>query len=387
MYKEIFIFIVGSTPQVITETICALALKKPPVYPSEIYVITTSRGRELAEKALIEGGILKRLSKDYGIPAIPLSGDSFVIPKDNSGGFLDDIRSDPENEIVGDLITNLIREKTAIPNSRLHCSLAGGRKTMSFYIGAAMQLFARPWDKLYHVLVTPEFESNPDFFYKPVKDILIECRMPDGAKKRINTKNAEIRLAELPFIRLSGKILLHKKSFSDLVEEGQREIDTATIQPELRVDLIERTIYIGDTLIELVPVQMMLYTAFLRQKLENCRYPERQYCDDCRDCFIQHSDLTTKPFLEKAARDYSSIYSGQRLKADELLHKNPDGMKVETVRQNISKINKAIKEQLNDEVLLPYFIICTQKRYASSRYGVIAEKGRIRVRGSKSEKQ
>ncbi|WP_442891844.1 CRISPR-associated ring nuclease [Dissulfurispira sp.] len=35
---------------------------------------------------------------------------------------------------------------------------------MSFYMGAALQLFGRPWDRLYHVLVTPEFESNPEFF-------------------------------------------------------------------------------------------------------------------------------------------------------------------------------------------------------------------------------
>ena len=40
---------------------------------------------------------------------------------------------------------------------------------MSFYMGAAMLLFGRPWDKLYHILVTPEFETNHEFFYKPQK--------------------------------------------------------------------------------------------------------------------------------------------------------------------------------------------------------------------------
>lgn len=376
MYKEIFIFIVGSTPQVITETICALALKKPPVYPSEIYVITTSRGRELAEKALIEGGILKRLSEDYGIPAIPLSGDSFVIPKDNSGGFLDDIRSDPENEIVGDLITNLIREKTAIPNSRLHCSLAGGRKTMSFYIGAAMQLFARPWDKLYHVLVTPEFESNPDFFYKPVKDILIECRMPDGAKK-LSTKHAEIQLAELPFIRLGSKVSLHGKGFRELVEEGQKEIDTATMQPETKVNLVERTIHIGDNLIEMIPIQQMLYTTFLMQKKQYCKHHERPYCLDCADCYLSLVELSGRAALEEMAKYHRKIYRDQPLKTEELLNKWKNGMGIETLRQSISKINRTIKEQLNDQTLLPYYIIATVKKYAGSRYGMRLEKGKI----------
>lgn len=45
-YKEIFIFIVGSTPQIITETIYALAIGKPAIYPEEIYIITTAIGKK-----------------------------------------------------------------------------------------------------------------------------------------------------------------------------------------------------------------------------------------------------------------------------------------------------------------------------------------------------
>lgn len=380
MYKEIFIFITGSTPQVITETISALALKKPPIYPSEIYIVTTLRGKEIAVKTLIDGGILKSLSEEYGIPPIPLSHDSFIIPKDSNGVFLDDIKNEFENQLIGDLITHLIRDKISDPSSRLHCSLAGGRKTMSFYLGSAMQLFGRPWDKLYHVLVTPEFESNPEFFYKPKNDRFIECRMPDGTKKRQSTKNAEIYLAELPFIRLSGKLSLQNKSFDSLVQEGQQEIDVATIQPFLYLNLTERTIYIGETLIELVPVHLMLYAAFLRQKLENCKYPDRKYCSDCTDCFMQFTDLTTKPFLQRAAKDYSTIYGGQPFKAKELMHKWPEGIKMEIIRQNISKISRAIKEQLNNEILLPYFMISAERRYGGSRYGVRVEKKRIKIK-------
>jgi len=383
MFKEILIFIIGSTPHIITETISVLAKKEPPIYPSEVYIVTTTKGKEIAEKALIEGGILESLCKEYKIPTIPLTKDSFIIPEDSSGTPLEDIKNEIENQIIGDAITNLIKDKTSDSASRLHCSLAGGRKTMSFYLGAAMQLFARPWDKLYHVLVTPEFESNPNFFYKPVKDKNIECRLPDGSIRQLNTKNANIYLAELPYIRLSNKISLHEKGFKELVEEGQKEIDIATIQPNLYIKLHEASIYIGDTLVEMIPVHMMLYTSIVRRKLENCFYPQRVYCTDCKECFIPLVEMTTKPFLERAAKDYSVICGRKPFKEQELLDKWKEGIKPEIIRQNISKINNAIKDHLNDEILLPYFMITTQRRYGGSRYGVRVEKGRIKITDSK----
>ena len=49
----------------------------------------------------------------------------------------------------------------------LHVSIAGGRKTMGFYVGYALSLFARDQDRLSHVLVPPSLESRQDFFYPP----------------------------------------------------------------------------------------------------------------------------------------------------------------------------------------------------------------------------
>jgi hypothetical protein len=49
------------------------------------------------------------------------------------------------------------------------------------------------------------------------------------------------------------------------------------------------------------------------------------------------------------------------------------------IRQNISKINRTIKEQLSNETLLPYYLITSIKKYAGSRYGVRVEKGKIRI--------
>ena len=149
-YKEFLIFVAGTTPQIITETIYALSQRVPPVYPDELFIITTSTGRKRIEDTLLKQGVLKNLVREYSLPDIRLTEDSFIIVRDETGREIDDIKDEAENELMGDLITSLIQRLTADKGTRLHCSLAGGRKTMSFYLGAALQLFGRPWDKLYH---------------------------------------------------------------------------------------------------------------------------------------------------------------------------------------------------------------------------------------------
>jgi CRISPR-associated protein (TIGR02584 family) len=382
-YKETFIFISGSTPQVITETIYGLATKNPPIYPEEVFIITTAKGREIAREALVEKGILKSLQSDYGIPPIVLTDESFVIPKDPSGSLLDDIRDYRENEIMGDLITSFIRGKTVDLSIRLHCSLAGGRKTMSFYLGAALQLFGRPWDRLYHVLVSSEFESNPDFFYKPKKDrILTPLNLflnkgGHGGLKRLNTRNAEVTLAELPFIRLRNKLSLYDSGFRTLVEEGQREIDTAVVLPELVVSLAERTISIGQKTVKLPPMHLMIYTAYLKQKVNRCKFPERPYCLDCTECFPSLLELTMKPALEEMAKDYMIMC---RSRVGDLLNRYREGFPTEVLRQAISKIRKALSEQLKDETLASHYAITTSLRgYGDTRHGVRVEKRKIQI--------
>ncbi len=378
-FKEIFIFVAGATPQIITETVYALAHCEPPVYPEEIHIITTETGRRRIEDTIVRKDLFALMSKEFNIPLKGLTSESFIIVKDSQGNPLEDIRTEEENEAIGDTITSFIREKSKDMKARLHCSIAGGRKTMSFYLGAALQLFGRPWDKLYHVLVSPEFESNPEFFYKPKKNKVIECRMPDGTVKRLNTKDAEIQLAELSFIRLGNKISLHGKGFRELVAESQKEIDIATMQPTIRINLAERVIHIGDKLIEMIPMHLSLYTVFLMQKKKYCKHLERPYCFDCTDCYQSHIELSDRPALEEIVKYHRQIYKNQPLKSEELLNRWKDGMGIDVIRQGISKINRTIKEQLNDETILPYYSIVTVRKYSSSRYGVRVEKGKIRV--------
>jgi len=382
-FKEILIFVIGTTPQIITETLYALTQNlKPPIIPEEIHIITTSNGKMKIEEELIARGRLSTFFKEFGLPELTLPKDSIhVIPGEN-GEFLEDIRETSHNERVGDFIVNFIREKTADPNTRLHCSLAGGRKTMSFYLGSALQLFGRPWDKLYHVLVTPEFESHPEFYYKPKKDKILKIKSSNGKViKMLHTREAQISLAELPFIRLRDKIHLNGKRFKELVSEGQKEIDMASIQPPLRIRLRERTVSIGKTSIDMVPIQMVIYTYLLKQKKNGCSFPERNYCFDCTECFLTLREISKRKALEEMVKDYETIYGTSSGRVEEFIKhwSEKGGIDQDTLRQNISKINATLKEHIEDETLYPYFIITPVGKHGSKRYGVRVEKAKILI--------
>lgn len=373
-FKEVLIFVAGTTPQIITETIYALIHKNPPVYPDEITVVTTTMGEQIVRRNLIDSGKFREFCREFNLSESMLREESILVVKDDGGSPLDDIRDSSDNECLGNFIIDMIRGKTREEETRLHCSLAGGRKTMSFYLGVALQLFGRPWDKLYHVLVTPEYEAHPDFYYKPKKSRILE---KNG--KRLSTRDAEIFLAELPFIRLREKLHLDGKGFRELVSEGQKEIDTALTQPFVVVHLKDNFISIGDVNVELKPFHIVFYAYLLRQKVERCVYPERPYCHDCTDCFVHVNDLGTPGVTEAMGKDYELIYGPHSDHVANFRTKWKDGMDMGKIRSDRSKINREILESVEDEALATYYTITSLRKYGATRFGVRVEKRKIRI--------
>lgn len=378
-FREILVFVAGATPQIITETLYGLAVSKiPPIWPDEIFILTTIKGKEKIIEEHIRKERLSNFCREYGLPPTSLQESNIIVFKDFRGNPLDDIREAEHNEAVGDLIADFIRKKAGEPASRLHCSLAGGRKTMSFYLGSALQLFGRPWDRLYHVLVTPEFESHPEFYYKPKKNRVLTIKEGEkGSLRKLNTRDAQIILAEIPFLSLSGKISLNGKSYRELIAESQRELNAATIQLPLRIDFRDHLIQIGNQTIEMVPMQLVVYAAFLRQKINRCRYPNRESCLECKDCFPALVDLSSRQALEEMAEDYRKIYGPRSVRIDELLRQWPEGMDVAYLRQQISKINRTLREGLDNPTLLPFYSVSAVGKHGSKRHGVRIDKHKI----------
>lgn len=378
-FREILIFVAGATPQIITETIYALAMQDPPVYADELHVITHSLGKSLIKQKLVSDGILAQLCREYSIPPLTLIDSSFLVISDERGRELGDIRSVTDNEQAGDQIAAFLRDKASLPDARLHCSLSGGRKTMTYYMGIAFQLFARQWDRLYHVMVAPEFEKVEQFFYPPKQPRVLTVRSSRG-EITLNTADADVSLVQLPMIHLRDKVPAQAATIRQIVAEGQKEIDMAAIQRPVRINLAERTLYIGDTLIDLSPIQLMLYTTFLNLKQQPCRFSSRDYCHTCTACFIPLVDLISKEAIEQMAQIYQTIYGNDPDKAHELLERWDRNLETDLLRQQISKINRTIQDDLKDPTLLPYYKVSTVKQYGSSRYGVRVEKGKIVTR-------
>ena len=222
--------VVGNTPQVMTETFWALRIQRH-VLIDEVFVITTTMGKETCQKRLLDEGRFEEMLSDYKInPPVQFDADHIHVFKDAEGNFLDDIRTSEDNRLARDQLFRWIENWTKDAHIALHCSLAGGRKSMGYLLGAAIQFFGRPQDRLYHVLVTPqEIEMNRDFFFPPVR----EAQIPTSDGQKISTADVRIELAELPYVSVRDISVFGDDSYDRILQRTQAEVRRV---PRLRAE-------------------------------------------------------------------------------------------------------------------------------------------------------
>ncbi len=269
--RRILMCVSGMSAAIITETLYALLMQDPPFVPDEIHVVTTSTGKEKIIKELLtpDSGHFHRLMQDY------LPGQSMVFNADTvhviseqralaqaSGVFaglgnnsepefetclLDDIVTDADNKAAADSIYRVMWQLKNQPNTstQLHASVAGGRKSMSFYMGHAFSLLAEPDDILSHVLVNEPFENPALRFYYPPLHPEVRTyteknfKTKEEVEKSISTSQAGIKLAELSVLKLGGFMgskdwpVKAQKSFEFAVKLAQAALEP----PELLVVL------------------------------------------------------------------------------------------------------------------------------------------------------
>ncbi|RLA84489.1 MAG: TIGR02584 family CRISPR-associated protein [Deltaproteobacteria bacterium] len=362
-FKEVFVFVLGKTPQVITETIYCLMQQQPPIVPHRIYILTTTEGKRTLEAQLLGSGPLEGLFREFGHRPLPREDLQIIVFRARDGTPLSDIRTSQDNEAVGDFITTFIKDLARDPRVRLHCSLVGGRKTMGFYLGMALSFFGRPWDKLYHVLVDPKLESRPDFFYP-------SPQRPEGESVSL------IDLADLPFVRLRDRIDLTQSGFRQLVQEGQRAIDLAIFQEPVRINLRDSSLTIGGRRVSLSPVLLAFYRVFLLQKVTRCRNPERPYCGPCSGCFLSLTELSGPSVYNAVLEGLRGIYGPGSGRAENFKNRwqKRGGIDQDVILQYVSKVNRAFRIA---DLGIPYRISPVGKRY--KRYGIYLDRSLIRV--------
>ncbi len=220
--RRILLCVSGNSPQIITETLYALAVEtdgRPPFVPTEIRVLTTSRGAEQTRLSLLaaDRAKLRELCQDYRLTGIHFDEQCIEVFKRTDGSPLEDIITPDDNRDAADHITRLVAELTNDAQTAIHASIAGGRKTMGFYLGYAMSLFGREQDRVSHVLVSDGFTDHRDFFFKPKKPVTL--RNAQGWE--MSTADARIHLAEIPIVRLGstefGVVSDRKMGFAEAV--------------------------------------------------------------------------------------------------------------------------------------------------------------------------
>ena len=351
--RRILLAATGLSPQILTETLYALGVTPgegiAPFIPTEVHLITTTQGADIARTSLLhpDGGAFHALLADYPQLSHPTFNESNIhIIKDAADQPLADIRSPEENAQAADSITKLMSMLTRDGAAQLHVSIAGGRKTMGFYLGYAFSLFARPQDELSHVLVSSPFESHPEFFVPPATPRRLATR--DG--QHIDTADATINLARIPVVRLRHgqpqALLAGEASFGDTVAA----IEQSLAPPKLLIDLAARHVQCGNVTVKLPPAQLAWLAWWAQNVLEE-RDPQSWRSADAAQ-YLRLYQRVVK--INSAAFENAQT----RLK---------DGMEKTFFEESNAKLERTLKNKLG-LAAAPYLLASSGKRPHTKRH-------------------
>lgn len=357
--RRVLLAAAGLTPQVITETVYALAVTRRPAWvPTEIRLVATSEGWTRAKLALLsrESGWFHRLRKEYGLPPILFGPETVMVIKDGEGKPLDDMTSEAHHRCAADTITELIRALTEDIECELHVSLAGGRKTLGFFLGSALSFYGREQDRLSHVLVDAAYENHPDFYYPTRRSRVIYTAPPQS--RPLDTGEAQVRLAEIPFVRLRDELpvrLLKKRTtFGATVAAVQTGVSPARLTIAMR----SREIRTGGVTVTMPPAEFAFYAMLARrgkQGLGGLHCP----ADGVEE--MEHAES----FLFEYGRD-GAARTGRALAR---------GMDKGFFLERRSRVNRALKEALG-LAAEKYMVVAIGSR-PETKYGLALEPAHI----------
>ena len=362
----ILVCLAGFSPAVVTETLYALAvLRGPKIVPERICILTTEDAYPAVVSALLgRGGAIRRLASEYRLPerSLQCSPEDVVVLRSRGGKPLSDIRSSADSRDAGEAIAAVLADLQADPDAELHCSLAGGRKTMGALLALALQISARPGDRLYHVLVSEPFEKIQEFFYPPRRPAIHEI---DG--KRVDLRNARIDLAEIPIVRMG--------TVAEALGIGAGELTVRAAQIEaamlgrirhLRMDLEPSTcvIRLDGTQLRLQPQQFSLFAlyAWLRRTCNSCRRAG-SVCDRCHptddDVFDRHRERLLRMRGLRRGQAGSRFIQVMSDRSGTAESREEFGA---WLRQTRSKVNRCLRRSPN--LTLPGLLLITRSNIA-----------------------
>ena len=373
--RRVLFAVSGLSPQIITETIYALAVASGPdarFIPTEVQVLTTTEGALRIRLALLseQPGGFARLCRDYGLPPIAFDESSIHLIVNDAGNPLPDIRAESDNQLVADAITERIREITSDPTCALHVSMAGGRKTMGYYAGYVLSLFGRDQDRLSHVLVSAPFESSYEFFYPTPYPHVISLQ---GGKELADASSASVSLAEIPFVRLRQglpqALLEGRSSFAGTV----RAASAATAPPQMVLNVEAGTCTADGRTLKLSPMQFLLLVAMAHRASKGrpaLRAPHKE----------AHDEAWASEILADARAAMGVMHLPSQAEAS--LRRDCSGTKVSP---HLSRLRRLLRDNLSPGRDVLYFSDGGTARH--KRYSVPLKPAAIRIVGRESPAQ
>lgn len=212
----------GMSPAIITETLWALAMERPPVVPDEVIIITTEKGEAEIHAQLLtplpswgnqtvwnalRSEIFKLTNRPEKTACLQLAIRTIELPDLTTGirRKAPDLRTRDHHDEAANFIIQTLAPCCDAQDNHVIVSIAGGRKTMGALLYAAMSLVGKEGDRGTHVLVNETFESCRGFFYPGQPVQTLEARPHSGNATPIRARDAVIELADIPFVPLRNK--------------------------------------------------------------------------------------------------------------------------------------------------------------------------------------
>jgi CRISPR-associated protein (TIGR02584 family) len=381
--RRVLLAFTGRTPQIVTETLYALVTRDPPFMPNEIHVLTTEVGARLFmdgidayrrffvedyrhlfhARGLTLGAVLRH--EGASVPTAPPAGEITTSVSVFTGpeGEASDIRTPQDNERAGAFIMQLVLELTRHEDVAVHASMAGGRKTMGFYMGYLMSMFGRDQDRLSHVLVDENCERTPSFFYpSPAADKQYVTR--DG--REFVPGPHSVMLSEIPFIRhrsgfADADLREPGMSFSQAVAIAQRAVPRV----QLCIDVGARCVTAGGLEVPMTPNPLAWLLWFAEARLRGAGGATWQSVPTgFLDCYA-------RVLNEQASLKWDA--TNDALKGV--------GFTPTDFRNRVSLVNRAFERALGKRPAAPYLIrVVGQKRTGGERpYDLSLDPSAIRI--------
>ncbi len=366
-YLEVFIGTVGITPQIVTEALYYYYSQSPPRVFNRIILLTTRTGKDCLHDTLFNQGKLKQLELILGLVpgTIPLTPKDIFLFHDQDGQELEDIRTDSASFHEFADIFDVISKQVSDPQTRLTVTIAGGRKTMSVAVGLAMQVFARSQDEMIHILVKPPFDQRRDWFFPE------DPEDPDQS----------IDIIKIPFLRIQPYLpesLVKSKNVMEIISSTQSQLDLN--RPIREVKVVTQYLIVDGQEIRFPPKEMSLWRWLARQKIEHCVRPDRLLCDNCRECWVEHSTLV-EMYNMGIFKEYELIVGPNSHRViDRKMKKYTSALDItEVLRQIRSKFNNSLEKRTKLPFLQKQALkISTEGRYIK-QYGLLLEKGVLTI--------